>query len=133
MCLPPRGDEQWSDAFQRASDAIWMSANREQAWDDLLNEKGAHNVVQGAISLRKQIVGKAFEISRDKSYQVRLYSSTYIHGDYVHVDRYDEVFLQVHSCTQSSTRTGLSHSHRAEMNDLLAMPTSNAGCFRHPR
>ena len=39
-------DEQWSDAFQRASDAVWMSANREQEWDELLREKGTRNVVQ---------------------------------------------------------------------------------------
>ena len=38
--------EQWTDAFQRVSDAVWMSANREQGWDDLLRDKGASNVVQ---------------------------------------------------------------------------------------
>jgi len=39
-------DEQWTDAFDRASDAIGWSANREQAWDDLLSQPGANNVVQ---------------------------------------------------------------------------------------
>ena len=38
-------DEQWTDAFDRASDAIGWSANREQAWDDLLSQPGANNVV----------------------------------------------------------------------------------------
>ena len=38
--------EQWTDAFQKASDAVWMSANREQGWDELLNQPGQNNVVQ---------------------------------------------------------------------------------------
>ena len=39
-------DEQWTDAFDRASDAISWSANREQAWDDLVSQPGAQNVVE---------------------------------------------------------------------------------------
>jgi hypothetical protein len=45
-------EEQWSDAFQKASDAVWMSAHREQGWDELLNKPGQHNVVQVWLGFR---------------------------------------------------------------------------------
>ena len=69
LCLPPAEEEQWTDAFQRASDAVWMSANREQGWDDLLSQKGSNNVVQGAIRLQQAVTHKAFEICQNKDMQ----------------------------------------------------------------
>ena len=69
LCLRPDEDEKWTDAFNRASDAIWKSANREQEWDDLIAEKGEQNVVQWAIDLRKAVQEKAFSICQDKAFQ----------------------------------------------------------------